>query len=203
VTYHTVMATPRPEPVALHAHAMDNLRYIRETMERAGSFTAVPGIGGMLIGSTALAAAWMADRKPSSERWLLIWTMEAFLAFIIGLAAVAIKAHKVNIPLLSGPGRKFIAGFAPSMVAGAILTVVLFPAGLVAVLPGIWMLLYGAGIVSGGGASVRVVPVMGACFMAAGAAALLLPGNGNLILALGFGGLHIIFGTIIAVKYGG
>jgi hypothetical protein len=81
---------------------------------------------------------------------------------------------------------------------------VLFQAGSIALLPGTWMLLYGAGVVSGGGASVRVVPLMGACFMAAGAAALLWPGlSGDTLLAAGFGGLHIVFGTVIAVKYGG
>jgi len=183
---------------------MDNLRYIRQTMERAGSFTAVPGIGGMLIGSTALAAAWMASQPVGSVRWLAVWTIEALVAFMIGIAGTALKSQRVNIPLLSGPGRKFVAGFAPAMVAGAVLTAVLYQAGLPAFLPGTWMLLYGAAVVSGGGASVRVVPIMGACFMALGTVALLLPHtSGNITLAAGFGGLHIIFGTIIAVKYGG
>ncbi|MBZ5624499.1 MAG: hypothetical protein LAQ69_38240 [Acidobacteriia bacterium] len=198
------MATPRPEPVELHAHAMDNLRYIRRTMERAGSFTAVPGIGGMLMGSTALAAAWMADRRTGSGRWLAIWAVAAVVAFLIGIAGTAVKSQRVNIPLLSGPGRKFVAGFAPAMLAGAVLTAVLYRAGLTTFLPGTWLLLYGSGVVSGGGASVRVVPLMGACFMAAGTVALLLPPSfANIALAVGFGGLHIVFGTIIAVKYGG
>jgi hypothetical protein len=90
------------------------------------------------------------------------------------------------------------------MIAGALLTWVLFQNGQVGLLPGVWMLLYGAGVVTGGGASVRVVPLMGACFMAAGAAALVFPGIGrDVALAAGFGGVHILFGTIIAVKYGG
>ncbi len=198
------MATPRPEPVELHAHAMDNLRYIRRTMERAGSFTAVPGIGGMLMGSTALAAAWVADRPSGSMRWLAVWVAEALVAFLIGIASAALKARRVKIPLLSGPGRKFIAGFTPAMLAGAVLTAVLYRAGLIGVLPGAWLLLYGAGVVSGGGASVRVVPVMGACFMLLGTLVLLFPQTpGDAALAAGFGGLHIIFGTTIAVKYGG
>ncbi|HTS29229.1 MAG TPA: hypothetical protein VMH81_25325 [Bryobacteraceae bacterium] len=198
------MGTPRPEPVELHAHAMDNLRYIRQTMERAGSFTAVPGIGGMLMGSTALLAAWMADRAIGSEPWLAVWILEALVAFLIGIAATAVKSRRVKIPLLSGPGRKFVAGFAPAILAGAVLTIALYPAGHVALLPGTWLLLYGAAVVSGGGASVRVVPVMGACFMVAGTITLLLPQSaGNAALAAGFGGLHIVFGTIIAVKYGG
>jgi hypothetical protein len=198
------MATPRPEPVELHLHAMDNLRYIRETIERAGSFTAVPGIGGMLMGSSALAAAWMASHQHTGDRWFAIWILEGVLAMLTGIVGAAVKSRKAKLPLLNGPGRKFVAGFAPALLAGAFLTMVLYRAGNLTLLPGIWMLLYGAGVVSGGGASVRVVPIMGGCFMAAGAAALLLPGvPGDIALAAGFGGVHILFGTIIAVKYGG
>jgi len=198
------MATPRPEPIELHAHAMDNLRYIRQTLERAGSFTGVPGIGGMLMGSTALAAAWLADRQTGDGAWLAVWIAEGLVALLVGTVGAWLKSRRVNMPLLSGPGRKFIAGSAPAMLAAVLLTVVLFRSGLASLLPGTWLLLYGTGVVSGGGASVRVVPLMGACFMAAGAAALLLPpSRGDIVLAAGFGGLHIIFGTIIAVKYGG
>jgi hypothetical protein len=197
------MGTPRPEPLAIHDHAMDNLRYIRRTIERAGSFTAVPGIGGMIMGSTALAAAWLASRQ-GHGRWLAVWIGEAFLALLIGIVGAELKSRRAKLPLLSGPGRKFIAGFAPAMLAGGLLTIVLFQAGSITLLPGTWMLLYGAGVVSGGGASVRVVPLMGACFMAVGAAALLWPAvSGDTLLAGAFGGLHILFGTVIAVKYGG
>jgi hypothetical protein len=204
MNYDSNMATPRPEPMELHVHAMDNLRYIRQTIERAGSFTAVPGIGGMLMGSTALAAAWIASHQQAAERWFAVWIAEGLVAMLIGVAAAALKSRKAKLPLLNGPGRKFVAGFAPALVAGAFLTMVLFRAGSLVLLPGTWLLLYGAGVVSGGGASVRVVPMMGGCFMAAGAAALLLPGlPGDIALAAGFGGVHIIFGTIIAVKYGG
>jgi hypothetical protein len=188
----------------LHDHAMDNLRYIRETIERAGSFTAVPGVGGMLMGSTALAAAWIASRQNGSASWLRVWIVEAAVAAILGIAGTALKSRQAKLPLVSGPGRKFVAGFAPATLAGMVLTAVLFRAGLTGLLPGIWMLLYGAGVVSGGGASVRVVPLMGACFMAFGAVALWWPGlPPDIALAAGFGGLHIVFGSVIAVKYGG
>lgn len=202
--YPDPMGSPRPEPVPIHAHAMDNLRYIRQTIERAGSFTAVPGIGGMLMGSTALAAAWAASRQGHGSKWLAIWLGEAMVALAIGIAGAELKARRARLPLLSGPGRKFIAGFAPAMVAGALLSAVLVRSGAIGMLPGTWMLLYGTGVVSGGWASVRVVPLMGACFMALGALALFWQGAAaDALLAVAFGGLHIIFGTIIAVKYGG
>jgi hypothetical protein len=195
---------PVPEPVEIQASAMDNLLYIRRTMERAGSFTAVPGAGGVLMGATALAASWIAAGQADARRWLAVWVLEAVLALLIGMVAAARKAASAKMPLLSAPGRKFMAAFVPSMAAGALLTFVLFRGGTVAVLPGIWLLLYGAGVVSGGASSVRIVPLMGACFMAMGAVALVAPASwGNPLLAAGFGGLHILFGLAITVKYGG
>jgi hypothetical protein len=198
------MATVRPKPVELHAHAMDNLQYIRGAMERAGLFTTVPGLGGVLMGSTALVAAWIAGPPTGEARWLGAWAVEAALALLIGLAAALEKSRRTGTPLLRGPGRKFLEGFAPAMVAGVLLTAALSHAGATMFLPGIWLLLYGTAVVSGGANSVRVVPLMGACFMGMGAVALLMPAAyGNVFLAAGFGGLHIFFGTVIAVKYGG
>jgi hypothetical protein len=121
----------------------------------------------------------------------------------IGLAGAALKSRRFQMPLFSGPGRKFIAGFAPAILAGAVLTAVFYRAGISGFLPGVWLLLYGAAVLAGGSASVRIVPIMGACFMFVGTVALLLPGWNDLLLTVGFGGLHLIFGTAIAVKYGG
>jgi hypothetical protein len=196
--------TKSHEPVALHAHAMDNLRFIRETMERAGSFTAVPGVGGMLMGFSALGAALLAARQTKLDNWLAVWLCEAILAVLIGVAAAARKARAVKAPLLSGPGRKFALGLAPSIFVAALLTGVLYRAGLYTVIPGIWLLLYGTGILSAGAFSVPVVPAMGVCFVALGAIAVFCPLEwSHWFLAAGFGGLHLVFGARIAARYGG
>jgi hypothetical protein len=195
---------PRLEPVAIQDHALDNLKYIRSAMERAGAFTAVPGVGGISLGCTALAVAVLARRISNTDTWLLAWLGEAVLACLIGVAAAGRKSHQAGMPLLSGPGRKFLLGFAPPLLAGALLTLVLYRAGFVAALPGIWLLLYGTGVLCGGAASVKVVPMMGICFMVIGGVALFAPPTwGNTLLAAGFGGLHILFGILITVKYGG
>jgi hypothetical protein len=183
---------------------MDNLRYIRQTMERAGSFTAVPGVGGILMGCTALVAAWVAGPNVRAASWLTVWLVAAVAAVLIGVAGALVKSRRARQPLLNGPGRKFVAGFTPAIVAGVVLSLALVRAGLPAMLPGVWLLLYGVAVVTGGWASVRVVPMMGACFMAAGVAALFVPGlPANLLLAASFGGIHILFGTVIATNYGG
>ncbi|HUU14417.1 MAG TPA: hypothetical protein VM182_12030 [Terriglobia bacterium] len=185
-------------------HAVENLRFIRETMERSASFTAVPGRGGILMGLTALGAAAVAAQQAGAHTWLVVWVLEAAVALLIGALAIIRKARTANLPILSGPSRKFALSLAPPLAAGALLTVVLFRAGMMGAIPGMWLLLYGAGVIAGGSFSVRVVPVMGVCFMTAGAAALFSPpGWGNYYLAAGFGGLHILFGAIIARSYGG
>src|SRR3984957_19150457 len=194
----------RAEPVSLQTHAMDNLRFIRETMERAGSFTAVPGWGGVAMGVSALIAAGIASHQPSLERWLATWLLEAAFAMVLAVLAIHRKAKAARSPILSAPARRFVLSFAPPFIVGALLTAVLYRAGIAAAIPGTWLLLYGTGVVTGGAFSVRVVPVMGLCFMFIGAVALFCPFTwGNALLAAGFGGLHLVFGTIIARRYGG
>jgi hypothetical protein len=188
----------------MHAHAIDNLRYIRETMERAGSFTAVPGFGGITMGLTAVAAAAVATWQSSMKHWLATWLIEGVLAIVIGVLAMWRKASSAGLELWSAPTRKFVYAFVPPMVAGAAVTLALWNNGLVHLIPGVWLLLYGIGVVTGGAFSVRVVPVMGVCFLAAGVAALFTPFSwGNLWLGACFGGLHIVFGAIIARRFGG
>jgi hypothetical protein len=196
--------TVPPETVALHTRAMDNLRFIRETMERAGAFTAVPGWGGVAMGVSALAATLIAARQSSTGAWLTTWLIEGIFAIALGWWAMKRKADSAQLPLLSAPGRRFVLSFAPPLLVGALLTVVLFQAGLSQAIPGTWLLLYGTGVVTGGAFSERVVPLMGMCFMLVGAIALFCPFSwGTALLGVGFGGLHVVFGIIIARRYGG
>ena len=192
------------EPIPIDARAADHLRYIRETMESAAEFTAVPGWGGVTMGLTALAAAVLAAGQTSARAWVAIWLAEAFVAVAIAAPAAATKARRANSSLFSGPGRKFVLSFAPPIVVGGFLTLALLHSGAVSMLPGVWLLLYGTAIVTGGAFSVRVVPVMGLCLMALGAGALLAPAAwGNLFMAAGFGLVQLGFGLWIALRYGG
>src|SRR5574341_977116 len=197
-------ASPQSEAPALHDRALENLRYIRATMERAGSLTAVPGWGMVAIGATALAATWLATRQPRDAQWLAVWLGEAVLGVVIGGAAMVRKARAADDPLLSGPGRRFGLSFLPPIVVGGLLTVALHQVSEYHLLPGVWLLLYGTGVATAGAFSVRVVPLMGLCFMALGAAALFAPPSWwPWFMASGFGVLHILFGAIIARRYGG
>ena len=197
-------AQPASEPPALHARAMDNLQFIRETMERAGAFTAVSGWGMVAVGVSAIGAAALAASRSSATEWLAIWLCEAMLSVLISGWAITRKARTARIPVLSGPGRKFAMSFSPPILVGAVLTAVIYNAGLVGVLPGLWLMLYGTGVITGGAFSVPIVPVMGLCFIAAGIVAVAVPFVWtNVILALAFGGLHIAFGIPIARRHGG
>lgn len=194
------------DPVALHSHAMDNLRYIRETMENAAPFTAVPGWGGLAMGVSALLAAAIAMTVATREQWLLVWMVDAVFALAVGGWAMARKARRAGVRVSRGAGRRFCLSLGPALLAAALLTAVLYAAGPggVAAIPGMWLLLYGAGVVTSGAFSVPTVPVMGVCFMLLGTAAFVTPDSwSNVLMAAGFGGLHILFGLIIARRYGG
>lgn len=201
---HPIRPLP-PEPeYELHARAMDNLRFIRETMERAGSFTAVSGWGQVVIGGIGLAAASVAWQMTTPGAWLATWLAAALLSAAVGGVTTAYKARAAHMPLLSGPARKFALSLAPPLAAGAVLTAVLFVAGLMGLMAGMWLLLYGVGIVTAGSYSVRAVPVMGLCFMLLGTVALFSPVAWvDAFMAAGFGGLHVGFGTLIARRHGG
>jgi len=192
------------EPVNIGDHAMDNVRYIREMMERSTSFTAVPGFGGMLMGVTALAAAYIAAQQVSARNWLIVWLTEAGLAFAIGLLAMWQKSKIGGQSLFSVPARKFAFGFVPALVAGVVITLGLWRYEYFEIMAPVWMLCYGAAIVTGGAFSVRIVPIMGWMFIASGAVAFMLPAAyGNYVMAASFGLLHVVFGAIIARRYGG
>ncbi|MEK9499505.1 hypothetical protein [Gaopeijia maritima] len=197
-------ARPSTDPIALGDRAVDDLRFIRRTMERGPAFTAVPGWGGVGMGVVALGAAALAATRATPTGWIGVWLLTAAIAIGIALGAMRRKAHAAGLSLASGSGRKFLLGFFPPALAGAILTLALFRGGLMQPIPGTWLLLYGVAVVAAGTFSVRVVPVMGACFMALGTVALLAPASwGDPLLAAGFGLIHIGFGIHIARNHGG
>ena len=192
-----------PEPI--HAHAIDNLRFIREAMSKATQFTAVPGWGGVLMGVSAIVAAIVSGPPDDSLRWVLIWFADAAVASTIALVGMTLKARRIGTPLSSAaPAYRFALGYVPPLVAGMVLTPVFATMGLMARLPGCWLLLYGTAAATGGAFAVRIVPILGICFMVLGTIAFAAPAAwGHWFMAAGFGGLHIIFGLVIARRYGG
>ncbi|MGQ0701803.1 MAG: hypothetical protein ACT4PM_01565 [Gemmatimonadales bacterium] len=204
-----MMTSPRPassssEPTPLHARAMADLTFIRDTMARAGTVTSVPGWGGVGMGVTALLAAWIAAHRGSYAEWIAVWLAEAVLALGLGGVAMVRKAEAARIPLLTRAGKLFIRAFVPPILAGGVLTAIFYQAGLVPRLPGLWLLLYGTAVTTAGAHSVRIVPLMGTSFMLLGVVAFLVPVTwGNALMAIGFGGLQIGFGLVIARRHGG
>lgn len=203
-----------PKVVALHERACDNLTFIRETMARSGSFTAVSGWANCLMGVIAIAGAISAGLLSSPSAWLTVWLVTASACATVGAVGIWRKARRSGAAVWGGPGRRFLLSLAPPMVAGAVLTLGLGFRGMFIYLPALWLLLYGAGVVTGGAFSIKLVPLMGLCFMVLGSLLAVLPSAGSfqafggltvadLFLAGGFGGLNIIFGVVIALRYGG
>ncbi len=194
---------PRPAP-ALHDRAEENLRFIRETMTRSVSFTAVPGRGGVAMGTIGLIAAAVAARQASGREWLLVWLLAALLAFAVGVVAILRKARVAGVPVTRGAGRRFALALVPSLLAGAALTLALARLGSFGVLPGLWLLLYGSAILAAGAHSVRPVPALGGFLLGLGLLAVVVPARfGDLLLAAGFGLGHVVTGVVIARRHGG
>lgn len=194
----------RLRPAVTASNALDDLHFIRQTLENSGSFTAVPGWGMVGMAATALVAAGAAWRQAQFERWMIVWLAEGVVALALAMVAMRQKARRAQVPLFSGPGRRFLLNFMPPMLVGAVLTAAMYRGGSLHAIPGMWLLLYGTAVVSGGAFSVRIVPVMGSCFMVLGGLALLAPGAWeNWFMLSGFCGLHAVFGWLIARRHGG
>jgi hypothetical protein len=192
------------DPAPIHEHALSHLRYIRDAMERASAFTSIPGWGGVGVGLVAIATTVLTHPFAGTRRWLIAWLGCAVVAAGIASIAMVRKARRANVSFNGGPARRFFSSYLAPIAAGAALTYVLGHAGLYAVLPATWLLLYGASFISSGAFSIPVVPVMGVCFMVLGVLACFVPVSaGNLLLGAGFGGLHVAFGVVIARRYGG
>ena len=195
---------PERPPRSISSRAADDLTFIRSTMERSSAFTAIPGAGGVATGAIGLIAAVVGARQPTPDRWLATWLVAAFVALIIELAAMAWKARRAGVALAGTNARRFALGIAAPLVAGAAITYELWTVRNFTVMAPAWLLLYGAGVLTGGMFSVPVVRALGVCFMAAGIAAVVTPAEwGTVWLAIGFGGLHVGFGAYIARNHGG
>jgi len=201
------------EPTATRApslatRALDDLQYIRSTMERAGEraarFTALPGWGGVLMGVVALIATWTAARSADPRDWVLIWLGAAIVAGLIGATDMIRKMGEERTSLLRGPAWRFVTSLLAPFLVAALMTIVLYRNGKYETLPGLWLISYGAGVVAAGGFSIGAVRAMGAAFMLAGAAAMFTPPAwGDVWMGLGFGGFHILFGLFIARTHRG
>ena len=183
-------------------NAKQTLEYIRRTMESASSFTAVAGSGMVVVGIVGLIASGVAARVGDAAD-LRVWVPAAGVAILVALGANARKASRMQVPLWSGAFRKTAWVMAPVLLAGALLTIALDRQGATALIPGMWLALYGAGVTAGGTLSVRAIRAMGVAMLVLGAVALLQPQWGAPLLTVGFGVLHLIFGSLLITRHGG
>ncbi|MDJ0926608.1 MAG: hypothetical protein QNJ73_03070 [Gammaproteobacteria bacterium] len=204
------MDTPAAKPdgtakvQSLHSQALGNLEFIRQTMEGAGSFTAVPGTAGITMGTIGVLAALLASLPALASHWLMIWLVAAALAALTGSLLIWYKAVAAGITIYTGPAKRFVLALAPALLAGAVLTIVLAYSNLDALIPGTWLLLYGCGVMAASVVSLPLITTLGACFMLLGMLAFVAPfGIENWLLGAGFGGLHLVFGVLLARQHRG
>jgi hypothetical protein len=173
-------------------------------MERTSAFTAVPGAGGMVMGVIGAVAALVASMQPSPDRWLAVWLSAAAAGFVVGLVSISWKCRRLGTLLSGALARNFAVALVAPLAAGAGMTFALWSLRAHAAMPAAWLLMYGAGVVTGGMFSVRAVRLAGMLFMLCGFGAAFTPPNwGNAWLGLGFGLVHIVSGFYIVRHHGG
>ncbi len=200
--------TPVPDHraagIALNERAMESLEFIRTTMARSAPFTAVSGAGGIAMGVLAIVAVLVGRTAATDDAWLATWIGSAAIAVPVGFVLMRAKARRHDLALWSAAGRRFAQGFMPAIVAGAVLTFALVRIGAIDLVPAMWLLLYGAGVLAGSSSSVPALAWMGALFMVLGGASLFTPAEWrDLWLGAGFGVLQMAFGIYIARNHGG
>jgi hypothetical protein len=191
------------QTAGLKDRAEEDLRFIRDAMDRAATFTCVPGKGGVAMGAVGLAAAALGARTSSTRAWLAIWTGAGMLGFAVGVVSLLVKARSEGHRPAGSASRRFALSLMPPLVAGAALTAALAASGARSFLPGLWLLLYGCAVVGAGLPSVPVVPLFGGSLLVLGLLALAFPSQGDLLLGGGFGLGHIVCGVIVARRHGG
>ena len=190
--------------VDLQNQAEDNLRFIRGAMERAERVSAVSGAGVMLMGVIALVAMAVSAGNDDQLARLLIWIGTAFLAGGAGAIACWLKARKNRLSFSGDPGRRFLLCLIPSLLVGVVLTVALLSTPYMTLLPALWMMLYGAGVLAAGTYAATPVMHMGGAFVICGLFTHALPDSwSNVLLGLTFGGLHLYYGYQVYRHHGG
>ena len=184
--------------------AENQIKYIRDVMSRATTFTAVPGKGMIGMGVIALVATAVALASLETLMWLYAWAGAVVVAPVLGFTLLVRKARRTGTSLRSGVGQKFILSFTSCIFVGFLLSIGLWSIDHLELMPGVWMLMYGVGTLTGGSLSIKVIPILGVLFIVFGAIALFMPLFwSNVLMGVTFGGLHLIFGTIITRNYGG
>jgi hypothetical protein len=194
----------REAPTPIDSGALENLRYIRSTIEAVHTFTTVPGKGCIAMGVSALVAVALESVPSLAGHWLAIWVGAAIVACGSALWFMEQKARRQGLSLRRAVARRFFMALAPAFIAGAILTAALASRVDRELVTGMWLMLYGTGLCACGVFAIDAVFTAGAAFLALGAATLWLPpGSANVVLALGFGGIHLALGATIMRHHGG
>lgn len=192
----------KPDPSSLHGRAEADLRFIRQTIEGAAAFSSVSGLGLALAGGVGLATVWL-NLTQSNVPLLTLWLPALVLAGGLSTSLTLLKARRQGASLWSASGRRLLFAFCPSMLVGGVITFALAAEGRQADLPSYWLSLYGSALMTAGAHSLRPLSLLGAAFLLLGIVNFLRPDLDWPLLALGFGGLHLLGGAWLWRHHGG
>jgi hypothetical protein len=198
------VSTKWSDPIDIGSGAAEHLRYIRRTMEASQTFTAVPGRGCIAMGLIAIAASFLELVPALAAYWLAVWIVAACLAAGAAVYFMQRKARSLGLSLKRAVAARFFMTLIPPFAAAAILTFALLGQIDRSAVTMIWLLLYGVGLAACGLFSIPAVLSAGIAFMALGTVSVLISdATAPLLLATGFGGIHIAMGVAIVRHHGG
>ncbi len=198
---------------------LQDLATIRGIMEKRTKFISLSGLSGILAGIYALVGAFLAYRviyyseNTVYEAYINgIWSVEitkllviAFsvltLASVTGLFLSMKKAKRLGQEFWNPSAIRMVTSFLVPLVTGGIFVAILILRGHAGWVPPALLLFYGIALHAAGNYTFSDVKTLGLLQIALGLIAAVYPGYGLVLWAVGFGGLHIIYGAVMYFKY--
>jgi len=195
--------------------AEEHLRVIRQAMERSTKHSTLSGLSGVVVGLLALAGCLLTQtvvvKQVPAPGWKLlvvgVWSGVLALSLVADYLLTKRRAAQVGKTAFSPLGKHLTRAAAPGFLLALAMSLfyAVHPGLLGAYIYGVWMLCYAMSLLSVGMFSVKEVSVLGWAFLAAGAVTLLIPDGAigpRTMMAVTFGGFHILYGVWMGHKYG-
>ena len=198
----------------------NELASIRSLMERSSKFISLSGLSGILAGVYALIGAIVAyfslyngeNRDLSSPYYYsfryVMTSLLFFIAILVLLASLVTgfiltnrKAKKKGQPIWGYTSRAILFNMSVSLIAGGIMILILVWREYYGIVAPASLIFYGLALVSASNFTFKDVRYLGLSEIILGLIAACLPGYGLLFWAIGFGVLHIVYGSMMYFKY--
>jgi hypothetical protein len=198
---------------------LEDISQIRDIMERSSSFISLSGLSGVMAGVYALIGSYIGYRIVYIEGSILrsrevyvneqetivklgiVAAIVLILAVVTGLILTARKNGGSSMSFSDEGIRNLLGNILIPLVAGGIFILILVSRGYYSIVAPSFLIFYGLALVNGSKYTLRDIRYLGIVEIALGLVCALFPGYGLIFWAVGFGVMHILYGTIMYYKY--